>query len=141
MRMHNTYSVLYNEMVFNLLKDRFGDGEAVVFARSSIQRFPIHWGGDCESTWEAMAEAMRGALSLTVSGFGYASHDIGGFEVCENCSVRNQRKIIGEIGSPIIRDISTMGRIWSFLISFKVAWILVVPSSLELWRRCCEEYG
>lgn len=45
--------------------------------------FPVHWGGDCESTWEAMAEALRGALSLTVSGFGYASHDIGGFEVCE----------------------------------------------------------
>lgn len=28
-----------------------------------------------------MAEALRGALSLTTSGFGYASHDIGGFEV------------------------------------------------------------
>jgi alpha-glucosidase (family GH31 glycosyl hydrolase) len=28
-----------------------------------------------------MAEALRGALSLTVSGFGFASHDIGGFEV------------------------------------------------------------
>ncbi|KDR73473.1 hypothetical protein GALMADRAFT_251161 [Galerina marginata CBS 339.88] len=83
MRMHNTYSVIYNEMVFGLLKERFGEGEAVVFARSSTaggQRFPVHWGGDCESTWEAMAEAMRGALSLTVSGFGYASHDIGGFE-------------------------------------------------------------
>ncbi|KAF8803532.1 alpha-glucosidase [Phlegmacium glaucopus] len=83
MRMHNTYSVLYNEMVFYLLKARFGEGEAVVFARSSTvggQRFPVHWGGDCESTWEAMAEAMRGALSLTMSGFGYASHDIGGFE-------------------------------------------------------------
>lgn len=35
MRIHNTYSVLYNEMVFNLLKDRFGEGEAAVFARSS----------------------------------------------------------------------------------------------------------
>lgn len=45
-------------------------------------RFPVHWGGDCESTWEAMVEAMRGLLSLTASGFGYASHDIGGFEVC-----------------------------------------------------------
>ncbi|KAF9009360.1 glycosyl hydrolases family 31-domain-containing protein [Cyathus striatus] len=83
MRMHNTYSVAYNELVFNVLKERFGEGEAVVFARSSAaggQRFPVHWGGDCESTWEAMGEALRGALSLTVSGFGYASHDIGGFE-------------------------------------------------------------
>lgn len=41
----------------------------------------VHWGGDCESTWEAMAEALRGALSLTLSGFAFASHDIGGFEV------------------------------------------------------------
>ncbi|KAL0947165.1 hypothetical protein HGRIS_013292 [Hohenbuehelia grisea] len=83
MRMHNMYSVLYNELVFNLLKQRMGEGEAVVFARSSAaggQRFPVHWGGDCESTFEAMAEAMRGALSLTTSGFAFASHDIGGFE-------------------------------------------------------------
>ncbi|EKM55719.1 glycoside hydrolase family 31 protein [Phanerochaete carnosa HHB-10118-sp] len=83
MRIHNTYSVIYNELVFDLLKRRFGPGEAVVFARSSTvggQRFPVHWGGDCESTFEAMAEALRGALSLTLSGFAFASHDIGGFE-------------------------------------------------------------
>ncbi|PFH52383.1 glycoside hydrolase family 31 protein [Amanita thiersii Skay4041] len=83
MKMHNTYAIMYNQMVFDLLKSRFGEGEAVVFARSSAtggQRFPVHWGGDCESTWEAMAEALRGALSLTLSGFAYASHDIGGFE-------------------------------------------------------------
>ncbi|KIJ69507.1 glycoside hydrolase family 31 protein [Hydnomerulius pinastri MD-312] len=83
MRMHNAYAVLYNELVFNLLEKKFGKGEAVVFARASAaggQRFPVHWGGDCESTFEAMAEALRGALSLTVSGFGFASHDIGGFE-------------------------------------------------------------
>lgn len=43
-----------------------------------------HWGGDCESTWEAMAETLRGGLSLTLSGFGFTSHDIGGFEVKHN---------------------------------------------------------
>ncbi|KAJ3890310.1 alpha-glucosidase [Lentinula edodes] len=83
MRMHNMYSIIYNELVFNLLRDRLGEGEAVLFARASFaggQRFPVHWGGDCESTWEAMAEAMRGCLSLTLSGFAFASHDIGGFE-------------------------------------------------------------
>ncbi|KAI0085476.1 alpha-glucosidase [Irpex rosettiformis] len=82
-RIHNLYSVQYNELVFDLLKRRFGEGEAVVFARSGTvggQRFPVHWGGDCESTFEAMAEALRGALSLTLSGFAFASHDIGGFE-------------------------------------------------------------
>ncbi|CDO70687.1 Glycoside Hydrolase Family 31 protein [Trametes cinnabarina] len=82
-RIHNTYSVIYNEMVFRLLERRFGKGEAVVFARSATtggQRFPVHWGGDCESTFEAMAETLRGGLSLTSSGFAFASHDIGGFE-------------------------------------------------------------
>nr|VWO98814.1 ATP-dependent molecular chaperone HSP82 (82 kDa heat shock protein) (Heat shock protein Hsp90 heat-inducible isoform) [Ganoderma boninense] len=83
LRVHNTYSVIYNEMVFRLLERRFGKGEAVVFARSATaggQRFPVHWGGDCESTFEAMAETLRGGLSLTSSGFAFASHDIGGFE-------------------------------------------------------------
>lgn len=83
MQMHNMYSVIYNELVFNVLKERFGEGEAVVFARASFaggQRFPVHWGGDCESSYEAMTETIRGCLSLTLSGFAFASHDIGGFE-------------------------------------------------------------
>ncbi|EJF65632.1 hypothetical protein DICSQDRAFT_49455 [Dichomitus squalens LYAD-421 SS1] len=83
LRVHNTFSVIYNELVFKLLERRFGKGEAVVFARSATaggQRFPVHWGGDCESTFEAMAETLRGGLSLTASGFAFTSHDIGGFE-------------------------------------------------------------
>lgn len=68
-----------------------------------------------------MAEAMRGALSLTLSGFAYASHDIGGFEVCENSVACNQRDLIflgGRIGQSVTRNISTMGCIWPFLFSF-----------------------
>jgi alpha-D-xyloside xylohydrolase len=82
-RMHNHYSYLYNQAVFDLLERRHGRGSAVVFARSATagcQRFPVHWGGDCESTYEAMAESLRGGLSLSASGFGFWSHDIGGFE-------------------------------------------------------------
>lgn len=82
-RMHNFYSLLYNQTVFELLETRRGVGEAVVFARSATaggQRFPVHWGGDCESTFEAMAQSLRGGLSLGLSGFGFWSHDIGGFE-------------------------------------------------------------
>jgi hypothetical protein len=41
----------------------------------------ISIGGDCESTYEAMAETLRGGLSLACSGFSFWSHDIGGFEV------------------------------------------------------------
>lgn len=82
-KMHNYYTYLYNKTVFEVLRERRGEGEAVVFARSATaggQRFPVHWGGDCESTFESMAESLRGGLSLGLSGFGFWSHDIGGFE-------------------------------------------------------------
>jgi alpha-D-xyloside xylohydrolase len=82
-RMHNFYSFLYNQTVFELLRSYKGEQEAVVFARSATaggQRFPVHWGGDCESTFVSMAESLRGGLSLAMSGFGFWSHDIGGFE-------------------------------------------------------------
>ncbi|MFI9011063.1 alpha-xylosidase [Actinosynnema sp. NPDC053489] len=82
-RMHNHYTHLYNRTVFEVLRKRRGDGDAVVFARSATagsQQFPVHWGGDCEATYESMAESLRGGLSLGLSGFGYWSHDIGGFE-------------------------------------------------------------
>ncbi len=82
-RMHNHYSVLYNECVFRLLEETRGRGEAVVFARSAAtggQKFPVHWGGDCDSTFESMAESLRGGLSLGLCGYGFWSHDIGGFE-------------------------------------------------------------
>lgn len=82
-RMHNYYTYLYNRTVFELLRKQRGEGEAIVFARSATagsQQFPVHWGGDTESTFEAMGESLRGGLSLGMSGFGYWSHDIGGFE-------------------------------------------------------------
>jgi alpha-D-xyloside xylohydrolase len=82
-RMHNYYTLLYNSCVFDLLRRHRGEGEAVVFARSATaggQRYPVHWGGDCESTFVSMAESLRGGLSLAASGFGFWSHDIGGFE-------------------------------------------------------------
>src|SRR5690606_37728310 len=57
--------------------------EAVLFARSATtggQRMPVHWGGDNSSSFPSMAESLRGGLSMSMSGFGFWSHDIGGFE-------------------------------------------------------------
>ncbi len=82
-KMHNYYTYLYNKVVYELLEQKRGKGEAVLFARSATaggQKFPVHWGGDCWSDYESMEESLRGGLSLTMSGFGYWSHDIGGFE-------------------------------------------------------------
>jgi len=82
-QMHNYYTQLYNKVVFDVLEEKKGRGEAALFARSATaggQQFPVHWGGDCEATYESMAESLRGGLSLGLSGFGFWSHDIGGFE-------------------------------------------------------------
>jgi len=82
-RMHNHYSYLYNKTVFDLLKEERGEGDAVLFARSAStggHQFPVHWGGDCHSSFESMAESLRGGLSLSLCGYGFWSHDIGGFE-------------------------------------------------------------
>jgi len=81
-QMHNHYAYLYNQAVFELLEGYHGKGNAMVFARSASigsQKFPVHWGGDCDATFEAMAEDLRGGLSFCMSGPAFWSHDIGGF--------------------------------------------------------------
>jgi len=101
-RHHNYYSYIYNKVVFELLERKRGKGEAVLFARSATtggQRFPLHWGGDCESTFEAMAETLRGGLSLSLSGFGFWSHDIGGFEGIPNAALFKRWLAFGLLSS------------------------------------------
>lgn len=82
-KMHNHYAFIYNKLVYEVLQQELGKDEAVLFARSAsvgAQQFPVHWGGDCYANYESMAESLRGGLSLGLSGFGFWSHDIGGFE-------------------------------------------------------------
>ncbi len=101
-RMHNYYSYLYNQTVFELLRKRRGDADAVVFARSATagsQRFPVHWGGDCDATFDAMAQMLRGGLSLGLTGFGYWSHDIGGFEGTPDAAVYKRWIAFGLLSS------------------------------------------
>lgn len=81
--MHNWYTQLYNQAVFEASEETYGKGNACLYARSATvggQQQPVHWGGDCESTFNGMAQSLRAGLSLTSSGFGFWSHDIGGFE-------------------------------------------------------------
>lgn len=88
--MHNYYTYLYNKTVFEALEGCIGKDRAVLFARSATagsQKFPVHWGGDCAAEYSAMAETLRGGLSLCASGFGFFSHDIGGFEQTASADV------------------------------------------------------
>ncbi|MCX5206289.1 alpha-xylosidase [Streptomyces sp. NBC_00237] len=101
-RMHNYYTHLYNQVVFELLQKERGTGEAVLFARSATaggQQFPVHWGGDCWASFGAMAESLRGGLSLSLSGFGFWSHDIGGFEGTPDAAVFKRWLAFGLLSS------------------------------------------
>lgn len=117
-RMHNFYTQLYNQAVFDLLREHRGEGEAVVFARSATaggQQFPVHWGGDCFSNFGAMAESLRGGLSLGLSGFGYWSHDIGGFEGTPDPEVFKRWVAFGLLSSHSRLHGSTSYRVpWAF---------------------------
>ncbi|WP_423920190.1 alpha-xylosidase [Frigoribacterium sp. 2-23] len=101
-RMHNYYTQLYNEAVFEVLEEERGVGDAVVFARSATtggQALPVHWGGDSTSTFESMAETLRGGLSLAMSGFSFWSHDIGGFEGTPDADVYKRWTAFGLLSS------------------------------------------
>jgi alpha-D-xyloside xylohydrolase len=101
-RMHNFYPMLYNRAVFELLEEVRGKGDAVLFARSATaggQSLPVHWGGDSTSTYESMAETLRGGLSLAMSGFGFWSHDIGGFDGTPDAGVFKRWTAFGLLSS------------------------------------------
>jgi len=77
---HNLYPLRYNKAVADITKKITGDN--IIWARSAwagSQRYPLHWGGDAESTDDGMAAELRGGLSFGLSGFTFWSHDVGGF--------------------------------------------------------------
>ncbi len=117
-KMHNYYTYLYNKTVFDLLERKRGKGEAVLFARSATvggQKFPVHWGGDCWSDYVSMEESLRGGLSLTMSGFGYWSHDIGGFESTSTPDVYKRWAAFGLMSSHSRLHGSTSYRVpWAY---------------------------
>ena len=77
---HNLYPLRYNKAVAEVTKKV--TGENIIWARSAwagSQRYPLHWGGDSESTDGGMAAEIRGGLSFGLCGFSFWSHDVGGF--------------------------------------------------------------
>ncbi len=117
-KMHNYYTYLYNKTVFDLLEEKKGRGQAVLFARSATvggQKFPVHWGGDCWSDYESMEESLRGGLSLMMSGFGFWSHDIGGFESTSTADVYKRWCAFGLLSSHSRLHGSTSYRVpWAY---------------------------
>lgn len=80
--MHNLYPLLYNKAIWDVTENYYGEGNAVVWARSAwagSQRYPVHWSGDGVARYEDLACVVRAMLSFGLSGFPFYSHDIGGF--------------------------------------------------------------
>jgi alpha-D-xyloside xylohydrolase len=77
---HNLYPLRYNKAVADIINQIHG--ENIIWARSAwagSQRYPLHWGGDAETTNMGMVGTLRGGLSFGLSGFAFWSHDMGGF--------------------------------------------------------------
>ena len=79
-RLNNLYALPYQKAAYEVTKEVTGDG--IVWARSAwagCQRYPLHWGGDSESSWSGMAGSLKGGLHFGLSGFAFWSHDVPGF--------------------------------------------------------------
>ena len=79
-RLNNIYALLYQRAAYEATKEATGEG--IVWARSAwagCQRYPLHWGGDSESSWAGMAGSLKGGLHFGLSGFAFWSHDVPGF--------------------------------------------------------------
>ena len=75
----------------------------------------VHWGGDCCATYVSMAETLRGGLSLSCAGFGFWSHDIGGFEQTASADVYKRWCAFGLLSSHSRLHGSTSYRVpWNY---------------------------
>ena len=78
--LRNLYALIYQKAVFEVTEEV--TGEPIIWARSSwagSQRYPVHWGGDSESSFDGLQGTVRGGLHFGLSGFTFWSHDVGGF--------------------------------------------------------------
>ena len=79
-QLNNIYALLYQKAAYDVTKEVTGDG--IVWARAAwagCQRYPLHWGGDSESSWAGLAGSLKGGLHFGLSGFAFWSHDVPGF--------------------------------------------------------------
>jgi alpha-D-xyloside xylohydrolase len=75
------YPLLYQDAVWQASRAAHGD-DAVIWARAGwagAQRYPVHWSGDGVARFADLACVLRAMLSMSLSGFHFYSHDVGGF--------------------------------------------------------------
>jgi alpha-glucosidase (family GH31 glycosyl hydrolase) len=80
-QMANLFSNTYIGAYRAFLEDQEG-AEALTFSRAGYmgaQRFPMHWAGDQDSTWESHRAVLRAVMNANLSGIPFVGWDIGGF--------------------------------------------------------------
>jgi alpha-D-xyloside xylohydrolase len=90
LELRNAYGTLYQRATADALRARDPSAAVPLFCRSGssgAQATPAHWVGDTPSTWDGMAAALAGCLSLAASGFALVTHDAGGFHSPGNSDV------------------------------------------------------
>jgi alpha-D-xyloside xylohydrolase len=99
LEVRNAYALLYHRATADAIAP---DRPTVpFFCRSGTagsQTTPCHWVGDTPSCWEAMADALRGCLSLSLSGLSLVAHDAGGFHTPRTIEIP-ERILDGEAAS------------------------------------------
>jgi len=128
--MHNLYPYLYNEAVYEAVAEVNGASEAVVWGRSAwagSQSFPMHWGGDPQTSWNGMSAALRGGLSASLSGIALWSHDIGGFRGTPSTALYVRWAQFGLLSSNSRCHGTTPREPWEF-----------GPDALEVFREYAE---
>jgi len=92
--MHNLYSLLYNEAIYEALNSSID--EHILFARSGFagsQKYPAVWAGDQEGSFnyrDGLPAVIIAGQNMGMSGFSIWSHDIGGYRTPpdKNCFIR-----------------------------------------------------
>jgi len=79
--LHNVYSFLYNQCVYEAA-EKYSPSGPFLFSRAAwigSQRFNSQWGGDPQADWEGLMGNIRGGLSWGASGAPFYATDVGGF--------------------------------------------------------------
>ncbi|ERM83205.1 hypothetical protein P872_16920 [Rhodonellum psychrophilum GCM71 = DSM 17998] len=81
-KLHNIFPVAYAKAPFEKFK-KHNQMRGMNHTRegyAGIQRYPFIWAGDWPSEWQYFAPVIKAGINMGLSGVGYWSHNMGGFE-------------------------------------------------------------
>ncbi|MCH7398892.1 DUF4968 domain-containing protein [Belliella sp. DSM 107340] len=81
-KLHNVFPVAYAKAPYEKFKEhnKMRGMNHTREGYAGIQRYPFIWAGDWPSEWQYYAPVIRAGINMGLSGVGYWSHNMGGFE-------------------------------------------------------------